>query len=85
MRALAMVAFPAAVLGVALASAPVQAATRPHLGDAQVQAVVERDLKDRDIEGVTVAVTGGDVVLSGMVPSAWSRSEANTSRSRSAT
>ena len=76
MRALAMVAFPAAVLGVALASAPVQAATRPHRGDAQVQAVVERDLKDRDIEGVTVAVTGGDVVLTGMVPNAWSRSEA---------
>ena len=76
MRALAMVAFPAAVLGVALASAPVQAATRPHRGDAQVQAAVERDLKDRDVEGVTVAVTGGDVVLSGRVPSAWSRSEA---------
>jgi osmotically-inducible protein OsmY len=76
MRALAIVAFPAAVLGVALASAPVRAETRPHRDDAQVQAAVERDLKDGDIEGVTVVVQGGDVVLTGMVPNAWSRSEA---------
>lgn len=50
MRALATAAFPAAVLGVALASAPARAETRPPRDD--------------------------DAVLTGMVPNAWSRSEA---------
>jgi hyperosmotically inducible protein len=76
MRALAMVAVPAAALGVALAPEGVRADARTQLSDAQVQAVVAHTLVDRDIEGVTVAATGGNVTLTGMVPSAWSRNEA---------
>jgi hyperosmotically inducible protein len=76
MRALAMVAVPAAALGVALAPEGVRADARTQLSDAQVQAVVAHTLVDRDIEGVTVAATGGNVTLTGMVSSAWSRNEA---------
>jgi hyperosmotically inducible protein len=76
MRALAMVAVPAAALGVVLGPERLRAEARSRLSDAQVQAVVERTLVDRDIEGVTVAATGGNVTLTGTVPSAWSRNEA---------
>lgn len=76
MRMLTMAALPAAILGVALAAGPARAETRVPLSDARVQAVVEHALVDRDIEGVTVAVSAGNVTLTGMVPSAWSRDEA---------
>ena len=76
MRTRTTVALPAAVLGVALAAAPARAQTRDPLPDAQVQAVVEHALVDRDIPGVTVAVSAGNVTLTGMVPNAWSRDEA---------
>ena len=76
MRMLTMAALPAAILGVALAAGPARAETRAPLSDARVQAVVEHALVDRDIEGVTVAVSAGNVTLTGMVPSAWSRDEA---------
>jgi osmotically-inducible protein OsmY len=76
MKTLTMTALPAAVLGVALAAAPARAQTRDPLPDAQVQAVVEHALVDRDIPGVTVAVSTGNVTLTGMVPNAWSRDEA---------
>jgi osmotically-inducible protein OsmY len=77
MRVLTMGAFPVAVLGVALAAAPARAEARSHLSDAQIQAVVQHALVDRDIEGVAVAVSAGNVTLTGMVPSAWSRNEAD--------
>jgi hyperosmotically inducible protein len=76
MRKLTMAALPAAVLGVALAAGPAWAEARAPLSDARIQAVVEHALVDRDIEGVTVAVSAGNVTLEGMVPSAWSRNEA---------
>jgi hypothetical protein len=47
----ALVAFPAAALGVALTAAPVRAEARSHLSDAQVRAMVEQGLAD----GVQVA------------------------------
>lgn len=75
MKALAMMAVPAAALGVALAPERLRAEVRSRLSDDQVQAVVERTLVDRGIEGVAVAATGGTVMLTGMVPSAWSRNE----------
>jgi osmotically-inducible protein OsmY len=76
MRALTMLAVPAAALGLALAPERTWAEARSQLSDAQVQAVVEQKLVDRDIEGVTVAATGGNVTLTGTVPSAWTRDEA---------
>ena len=76
MRMLTMAALPAAILGVALAAGPARAETRAPLSDARVQAVVEHALVDRDIPGVTVAVSAGNVTLTGMVPNAWSRDEA---------
>jgi hyperosmotically inducible protein len=76
MRAKTMTAFSAAALGVALAAAPVRADARAHLSDTQIQAVVDQGLMDQDIEGVTVAASGGNVTLTGMVPNAWSRNEA---------
>jgi osmotically-inducible protein OsmY len=71
-----MTAFSAVTLCVALAAAPVRAETRSHLSDAQIQAVVEQGLVDRDIPGVTVAVSAANVTLTGTVPNAWSRTEA---------
>jgi osmotically-inducible protein OsmY len=76
MRRLTMAALPAAILGMALAAQPAWAEARVPLSDARVQAVVEHALVDRDIEGVTVAVSAGNVTLTGTVPSAWSRDEA---------
>jgi osmotically-inducible protein OsmY len=76
MRTLTMAALPAAILGMALAAEPARAEARAPLPDAQVQAVVEHALVDRDIPGVTVAVSAGNVTLTGMVPNAWSRDEA---------
>jgi hyperosmotically inducible protein len=76
MRATTMTAFSVAALGVALAAAPVRAESRSHLSDAQVRAVVEQGLVDRDIPGVTVTASAGNVTLTGMVPNAWSRNEA---------
>jgi hypothetical protein len=74
MRVLTTVALPAAILGLALAAGPARAEVRARLSDAQLQAVVEQALVDRDIPGVTVAVSAGNVTLTGMVPNAWSRS-----------
>jgi hyperosmotically inducible protein len=76
MRVPTMGVLPVTVLGIALAAAPARAEARPHLSDAQIRAVVEHALVDRDIEGVAVAVSAGDVTLTGMVPNAWSRNEA---------
>jgi osmotically-inducible protein OsmY len=76
MRAVKWTALPAAVLGLALAAAPARAEARIHLSDAQVKAVVEQGLVNRDIEGVTVVARAGHVTLTGMVPNAWSRKEA---------
>jgi len=77
MRTRTMAGLPAAVLGVALATVPARAETRAPLSDDQVLAVVEHALVDRGVPGVTVAVSGGGhVTLTGMVPNAWSRDEA---------
>jgi len=76
MRLRTKAALPAAILGMALAAGPARAETRAPLSDARVQAVVEHALVDRDIEGVTVAASGGNVTLTGVVPNAWGRSEA---------
>jgi len=78
MRTLTKAALPTALLTVALAAGPARAEARTHLSDAQVQAVVEHGLVDRDVPGVTVAVSGGNVTLTGMVPNAWSRNEAES-------
>jgi osmotically-inducible protein OsmY len=71
-------ALPAAILGLVLAAGPARAETRARLSDAQVRAVVEKALVDRDIPGVTVAVSSGSVALSGTVPNVWSRDEAES-------
>lgn len=76
MRMLTKAALPAAILGLALAAGPARAETRARLSDAQLEAVVEQALVDRDIPGVTVAVSAGSVTLTGMVPNAWTRNEA---------
>jgi hyperosmotically inducible protein len=75
MRRMAMAVLSAAALGT-LAAAPASAEARSHLGDAQVQGVVEHALMDKDIENVKVAVANGQVTLTGMVPNAWARDEA---------
>jgi osmotically-inducible protein OsmY len=59
-----------------LAAAPVRAEVHTALTDAQIRGVVEHALVDRDVRGVTVAVTAGNVTLTGTVKDAWSRSEA---------
>ena len=76
MRMPAKAALPAAILGMALAAGSARAEARAPLSDARVRAVVEHALVDRDIEGVTVAASGGTVTLTGMVPNVWSRDEA---------
>lgn len=75
MRRAAMAVLAAAALG-ALAVSPARAEARSHLSDAQVQAVVEHALTDEHIEGIQASVTDGEVTLTGMVPNAWSRDEA---------
>ncbi len=83
MRTLTKAVLPAALLGLALAAGPARAEARPPQGDAELQAVVEQALVDRDIPGVTVVVSGGNVTLTGMVPNAWSRTEAESTALKS--
>jgi hyperosmotically inducible protein len=66
----------ALVLSAVLAGATARAEDPARLSDDEVRAIVEHALLDEAIKGVDVTVSDGSVTLSGTVPSAWSRNEA---------
>jgi hyperosmotically inducible protein len=64
-------------LGIAsLAATAPLAAWQKNLSDAEVQALVEVSLRDKKIAGVRVKVEDGVVILTGMVPNAWTKARA---------
>jgi len=67
-----------AVLMAALATAQPPAAAAQHtpLGDAQIKMMVEHELSEKDIKGVTVTVKDRVVTLGGTVSSLWAKTEA---------
>jgi osmotically-inducible protein OsmY len=75
MRRAVLAMLSTAALG-AFVAAPARAQTRSRPSDAQLQATVEHALADKEIGDVHVSVADGQVRLTGMVPDAWAREEA---------